>query len=295
MPRRTDMRPSTFLLAALSSFALFGMRGAGVEIARNYTKGEKIAYTTKIVMVDKEETPEGPDESKTTYKGTRTLEVKESDDKGVQIEDVAVMTDLESSDPDDKLTDEDKTPSRYLVTTDKLHTKLEKKDLDAVDPSKMDPDDVAYEVLDELHYAGLDPDFDIFTRMPDAAVEKGATWDVVIPKSIYRYSEDQKLQATFDGTEDRDGKTFNVVKIKGTIKVEPDFDEVAKKLGDKGREWVDSFKAAGTIEIETKVLLDQKSGALETASVRHLMVMKSTGTTQFRYESTYLYELTRKD
>ncbi|MFZ4507335.1 MAG: hypothetical protein ACOYON_06530 [Fimbriimonas sp.] len=101
----------------------------------------------------------------------------------------------------------------------------------------------------------------IFFEFPEGPIKIGDSWDVVIPKGPLMYKEDQKLKATLVGEKDADGVKAWVIKMEGTLKMEPDMEAMMKaNAAQAGGGQMPNMKMTGTMEMSTEGLVDKATG-----------------------------------
>lgn len=289
------MRSLLQVLCASVAVGFLGASRGGLELSRTYAKGEITHYEYVEAVKGRDNSRSGTEEYKWSMKGVRSLEVKAIDGDAVELEDVITAQSMEGSDPNDKLSEEEKEPQKFEVKTDRWHTKHVSRELETDDRSMIEQDDLDLEVIEKIQYADLYPVDEIFTQFPKAAVAPGETWKVKVEASKFRARAEQELTGTLVGAEKMDGVSCNVIRISGTIKVDPDYAELAKDMGDGGKGWIERNKATGTLKIEIKAYLRATDGSIQQVKVQHLMQLRPDGSSKTRYESDHTYELKRKN
>lgn len=65
-------------------------------------------------------------------------------------------------------------------------------------------------------------------ELPEKAVKVGDTWEVIVPKSPFTGTKDQKLTAKLIGEKEVDGKAAYVISTEGTLEIDADLTKMAE-------------------------------------------------------------------
>lgn len=109
-------------------------------------------------------------------------------------------------------------------------------------------------------------------ELPEKAVKVGDTWEVVIPKSPFTGTKDQKLTAKLVGEKDVDGKPSYVISTEGTLEIDADLSKMAEDAPPpmKGQK----IMLKGKAELKTDGVVEKSTGKALRLTTK--MKMKQT-------------------
>ncbi|MGV3618360.1 MAG: hypothetical protein ACO1SV_23790 [Fimbriimonas sp.] len=112
----------------------------------------------------------------------------------------------------------------------------------------------------------------ISVELPEKAVKVGDTWEIVIPKSPFTGSADQKLTAKLVGEKEVDGKLAYVISTAGNFKTDADLTKMAEDAPGpmKGQKML----MKGTIDLKSDGVVEKATG--RTLRITTKMKMKQT-------------------
>lgn len=227
-----------------------------VKLRRTFTAGQKETFVSTMTMKLNADTPMGAQESEIVTESKTTIEYLSITDGKASYKSTTKLSKLDATGMAGQMMPSvDTLPA--LITTGKVDDRNRTTDV------KMEGG--ANNTMMQMMTGGFDPGrLVMFLQLPEEALADGATFDVIVPKGPSLFPEDQKLKATFVGTQKVGDKSMWVVKMSGSLKTQPDMKAMAGAGGNGGggRMGDVEMKMTGTTDVDSTLWFDPATGGL---------------------------------